>query len=150
MIEHVKELPVDAQLHALGHCKPLRNVKITRGKERPAQCVAPQIAVLAVLDAVAAWAGAGAWIKGRNKRIRVEPLDRPWLRHTRNGLMFIKRNAGHNTGILRPASLHDPASVGGVGRAQNGKGNPAAPEHRPRYLPAVNRVAEHPIPHLDW
>ena len=64
--------------------------------------------------------------------------------------MFIKRNAGNNTGILRPTSLHDPVSVGGVGCAQNGKGNPAAPEHGPGYLPAVNRIAQHLIPHFDW
>src|ERR1019366_9083027 len=76
VIEHVEELTVDAQLHALRQLKPLGQIQVAPEEIRAAQCIPAEIAELAILRTVAAGTGAGAWIDDGNKRVRVEPLDR--------------------------------------------------------------------------
>ena len=67
VIEHVEELPVDAQLHALIQGEPLGEVEIAPGEIGTAQGVAAQISELAVL-------------RRCRRRCRRRCSDRPWKR----------------------------------------------------------------------
>ena len=98
MIEDVEELPVDAQLHALGQLEPLGEVQIAPDEIGTAQRVAAEIAELAVLRTVAARARARARIDRRNERIRIQPLDGSRLRDAGNRIVFVQRHARNHAG----------------------------------------------------
>ena len=84
MIEDIEELTVDAQLYLFGELECFGQIQVAPEKIGAAQCVPAQVAELAVPCAVAARAGPGARIDGRNKRVRVQPLDGSRLGHARN------------------------------------------------------------------
>ena len=109
MVEDIKELTLESQLHMLGQGKPFCQVEVTPEEIGTAQCIAAEGSKLAILRAVAAIALPGTRIDRRYKCVRIEPLERSRRRYTRNGVMLIKRNAGNDTGELRPAPCTIPS-----------------------------------------
>src|SRR5208282_6028340 len=83
------------------------------------------------------------------KSIGIQPLNRSLLRHVGDGMMRIERDAGKDTGELRPAALHDAVSVCRIRRAQHRERNSAVPKRCSGYLPAVQRVAQRMTPHSN-
>src|SRR5207245_5334564 len=114
--------------------EPLGQIQVTPEEIRTAQCVPAEIAELAVLRTVAAGTGADARIDDRNKRVRVQPLDRSRLSHVTAWMVFVQWCARYVAGILWAAALNNAISVGGVGRAQNRKWQAAMPEQATRDL----------------
>jgi len=104
---------------------------------------------LTILRAVAANTCPGARIDNRYKGARVEPLDRPRLRHTRDWLVFIQRNAWNDAGVLRPAALNDAVAVGRIRRAQDREWQATMPKHGTRDLPSVQRWRQDAILNSD-
>ncbi len=149
MVEYIEELDVEPQLHVLGQGKPLREVEVTPRKIGTAQRVTPEVSELAILGAVASKACPSARIDGRDKGIGIEPLNCARLCDARNGIVFIERHAGNNACELRPAAVHNAISICRIGRAQDGKRNPAMPKHGSRHLPAVQCIAKKPVLDLD-
>src|SRR5271169_4318702 len=62
MVEDVKELTLNPQLHMLGQVKPFCQVEVTPGEIGTAQGIASEISELAILRAVAAIAGSGGHV----------------------------------------------------------------------------------------
>src|ERR1017187_5629795 len=114
-----------------------------------AQCVAAEIAELAILRAVAAGTGPGARIDNRSKRVGVEPLDGSRLSHARDRTVVVQWDAGNHAGILRAAALNDAVSVGGIRRAQDRKWQAAVPKDGAGELPSVQRLGQRAIPDID-
>src|ERR1039457_1317587 len=110
MIEDVEELTVDAQLDMFCQLEPLGQIQVTPEEIGTAQCVPSEIAELAILRTVATVAGAGARIDGRNKRVRVEPLDGSRLSHARDWIVFVQRYARNHAGVLRAARSEEHTS----------------------------------------
>ena len=149
MIEDIEKLPVDAQLHVFPQREPPGYVKIAPREVWAAECIAAEIAKLAVLRSITAHTRTRAWIYSRDKGVGIEPLNRSRLRDARNSLMRVQRHAGNDTGVLGATALHDAISIGRIRCAENRERNPAVPEHRSGYLPAVQRIARHLVRHLD-
>ena len=138
MVEDVEELRIDAQLHVLAHLEPLRQIQIAPDEVRPSESVAPKIAELAGLRAIASGAGARARIDRGYEGVRIQPLNRSSLRHSGNGTVRVKRDSRHHAGELRAASVYDAVAVRRVGRAQHGKRQSAVKERRAGSLPAID------------
>src|SRR5580658_10514542 len=81
VVEDVEEPTINAQLHTFRQLKPLGQIQVTPDEVGTTQCVPPEIAELAIGWAITACTCAGARIDGRNKRVRVEPLDGSRLSH---------------------------------------------------------------------
>lgn len=145
VIEHIEELDVEAQLHALGESEPLGDVEIAPGEIGAAQGIAAESAELAIRGAVASSACAGAGVDCGHERIGIEPLQRARLRDAGNRIVFIERLAGNDARELRAAAIDDAIAVGRIGSAQDGEGNAAVPEDGAGNLPAVERIAEKPV-----
>ena len=145
MVEHIEELDVEAQLHALGESEPLCEVEIAPREFWAAQRVAAESAELAVRGAVASSACAGAGIDGGNERVGIEPLHGARLSDARNRTMLVEWHAGNDTRELRAAAVDDAIAGGGIWRAEDRKRNAAVPEDGTGDLPAVESVAEKPV-----
>src|ERR1017187_4733032 len=111
MVEDIEELTLEPQLHALGQRKPFCQVEVAPEEIGTAQSIAPEISELAVLRTVAAMAQPCTRIHGRDKSVRIEPLECSRLGVERYRMVLIQRNAGDDAGELRPAALHDAVSV---------------------------------------
>ncbi len=105
VIENVEKLSFDAKLHSFAQSEPLRQVKIAPEEIWTAQRVSSQISELALLRTIAAGASASARIHSGNKRVRVEPLNRSGLSHTRDRIVLIERHSWNDTGELRSAPV---------------------------------------------
>ena len=149
MVEDVEELPFQAQLNVLTEWNRLGKIKVTPKELRAAQRVAAQSSELAIRGTVAARAGARAGVDGRNKGVRIEPLEGAGLRHPRDGFLFIQRHTRNHTRELRSATLHDAIPAVGIRSALDRKGNSAMPERRTRHLPVIQSVTEAMASHLD-
>ena len=89
MVEDIEELGLYSELHTLGHRKPFREIEIIPEEIGTAQGIAAEASELAMLRVVAAGALPCTWINGRYKGVRIQPLDRARLRHTRDGMVCI-------------------------------------------------------------
>jgi hypothetical protein len=90
VIEDVKELTIDAQLHAFGQLEPLGQIRVAPEEIGTAQGVPAQTAELAVLQTVTPHTGTGARIDNRNERVGVEPLDRSRLTDATDWIVFVQ------------------------------------------------------------
>src|SRR5208282_800651 len=114
MVEDIKELTLKPQLYMLGQGKPFCQVEVTPEEIRTAQSITAEVSELAVLRAVAAIAGSGghghhlpvdidglrAWIDGRYKRIRIEPLNRAQCGSGKVAMAAVGIHSRHKTGEL--------------------------------------------------
>ena len=124
MIEHVEELPINAQLHMLRQLKPLGKIQVAPDEIGAAQRISAEVAKLTIRRAVTARTSAGTWIDRGDESIRVEPLDGAGLRDPRDRSVFVYGHAGDNARILRTGCswmMPFPFAEYGALKTENGK-----------------------------
>src|SRR5437879_238353 len=119
MIEQIEKLSIDAKPGSFAKREPLCQIHVAPREIRTAKGIAPEISKLTVLRSVSAVAGSRARIDGRDKCVRIQPLNRARLGDARNRVVFVQRHARNNTRELWTTPVDYAVSIGRIGRAHH-------------------------------